>query len=92
MPKTLGRGGYWKDPAKAAQATQSMKDSWAARRYFLVTWESGREVRTSDIEEVAKLVGRSAQTLRVYLAQKHGVTSFAHDDEMITVRRVYRQA
>jgi hypothetical protein len=85
-----GRGSHWKDPEKAAQTSQAMRDSWSHRRYFLVTHSDGREVIASSLEEVSKIVHRSAVTLKVYLARGEGKVSLPHDDDIITVRRVYR--
>ena len=83
------RGAFWEDPDKRSATAQKMREAWAGKRYFLVTWDDGREVRLTSLEEVAKLVHRSTPTLRVYLAGGKGQVQLMHDGEQITLRRVY---
>ena len=90
MEKVNGRGSYWKDPKKTERAVQAMKDSWKRRRFFLVTYSNGEEVVLSSLEEVSKIVHRSPATLKIYLAKGEGTVSLPHNDDIITVRRVYR--
>lgn len=90
MEKVKGRGALWKDPVKTAQVVQAMKDSWRRRRFFLVTRSNGEEVTASSLDEVSKIVHRSPTTLKIYLAKGGGTVSLSHDEDIITVKRVYR--
>jgi hypothetical protein len=92
MPDTHGPGSYWRDPARAAQARQAMKDAWAARRHFVVFGKAMPRTRVTTPQEVADLVGRSVTTVKVYLARGKGEARFAqHDGTQLFVRRVYRR-
>jgi hypothetical protein len=93
-PKTSGPGSAWRDPIKGAAARTAMSASWAARRArgggvgLQATWRStGRQEICTSYEEVAKLVGRAAHTVRIYLSKGKGVAHFAHDDDIITIQR-----
>lgn len=91
MPKKLsGRGSYWRDPARAAQARQAMRDTWSSRRYFLVVCGGKTLGRVDRLEDVAKFVHRSVSTVHVYLARGKGTASFNHNGESITITRIYR--
>jgi hypothetical protein len=52
MPDTHGPGSYWRDPARAAQARQAMKDAWAARRHFVVFGKAMPRTRVTTPQEV----------------------------------------
>jgi hypothetical protein len=86
----MGRGSYWKDPERAERAVRAMKDSWRMRRHFVVEWPTGETKIFASLEEVAPVVGRSAQTLRIYMAQGKGEKEFMQDGELLTLRRVER--
>ena len=91
MADQSGPGSYWRDPARAAQARQAMKDAWAARRHFVVFGTGVVRTQATTLQEVADLVGRSTATLRVYLARGKGEARFAHNNGWVFVRRVYRR-
>lgn len=93
-PKTSGPGSAWQDPIKGASARAAMSASWNARRArdggigLQATWRSdGRQEICRSYEEAAKLVGRAAHTVRIYLSKGKGVARFAHNDDIITIQR-----
>lgn len=89
-PQNAGPGSFWRDPERGAAARKAMKAAWAARKPQLqLTWRStGTQTVTTDYDEVAKLVGRAAQTVRIYISRGNGVAYFAYNDDIITVQKL----
>ena len=88
-----GPGSHWQDPERGARAREAMKASWAARRAVTgrvqLTWRGSKEqLITSDYDEIAKLVGRSPHTVKIYLSKGKGVAHFYHGDDVITVQKI----
>lgn len=90
-PKRSGPGSFWQDPERGAKARAAMKASWAARgkTKMQLTWRSSKATQVlDDYDEIGRLVGRAAHTVRCMLSKGKGVAYFAHDDDVITVQRL----
>lgn len=83
------RGSYWQDKDRRKQAQAKMREAWKTRRNPLLLESrcSKEQFLLDSLEDVAKFVGKSYNTVVTKLSCGKGTAHFVVDDDIITVTR-----
>jgi len=85
-------GEFWKDPIKKLNAKLKMKaakDSQPKIIYTLEWRSTGEYIETESLEDAAKQVGYSPNTLKNYLSKsKANEVYVTHNDDVVTVAKI----